>query len=555
MLTLLLLAVATTASASSLPSLSISKSSINPRGLVRRALGDGQVETSIYDIITYSTGGAYYANVTVGTPPQPQVVILDTGSSDLYFDAATAPACTTPEDDPFGCRGGEFDSSKSDTYTIVDPSPAFNTSFGDGSTASGPFAEDMIGIGDVVIDNVQFGVAEEVNSTTGYAIGLMGLGYSTNEATRHVYPNMPEVLRDTGVINSRLYSVYLNSVDQTSGTILFGGIDTTKFTGTLATLNLLTDRYTGAIDQFIQTVTALSLTNSSTTTPIFSGGSADDSAYSSSDTALPVLLDTGSSAWSMDSNVYDAYIAPLFPYVDSSGLCSCAHRQDDTQLTVEFGGKVNITVPISEFVVPIYNASTNEPYVYNRAGDEACAFMIVSSPSTGQGFQTLGDAVLRSMYVVFDLDNGQVSLAQAAVNVTAEPAIVTVAAGTSGVESALGSKTASYDDETAQTGSIAPVVTGVGGNATADFSVSTAQSTIGDATGTAAVPADAQVSETGGASGSGGSGSGSSSGGGAGATSSAAALGRVGVPGVDFGGLWVGGVVLGMGVLGAGIML
>ncbi|KAK5690651.1 hypothetical protein LTR97_012207 [Elasticomyces elasticus] len=555
MLTLLLLA-ATTASASSLPSLSISKNTLNHlnHGIVKRALGDGQVETSIYDIITYSTGGAYYANVTVGTPPQPQVVILDTGSSDLYFDAATAPACTTPEDDPFGCRGGEFDSSKSETYTIVDPSPAFNTSFGDGSTASGPFAEDIIGIGDVFIDNVQFGVAEDVNSTTGYAIGLMGLGYSTNEATHHVYPNMPEVLRDTGVINSRLYSVYLNSVDKTSGTILFGGLDTTKFTGPLATLNLLTDQYTQQIDQFIQTVTALSLTNGSITTPIFSGGSADDTAYSSSDTALPVLLDTGSSAWSMDSQVYNAYIAPLFPYVDNQGLCSCSHRNDDTTLVVEFGGKVNITVPISEFVVPIYNASTNEPYVYNRAGDEACAFMIVSSPSTGQGFQTLGDAVLRSMYVVFDLDNGQVSLAQAAVNVTDAPAIVTVAAGTSGVESALGSKTSGYDDASQQTGSIAPIVTGVRGNATADFSVSTAQSTIGDATGTAAVPADAQVSETGGASGSGG-GSGSSTGSsGSGSTSSGAATG-VFVPGVDFGGLWVGGLVVGLGALGAGLML
>ncbi|KAK5722855.1 hypothetical protein LTR17_014241 [Elasticomyces elasticus] len=551
MLTLLLLG-ATTAHAS-LPTLSISKSTLPhlQPALLRRALGDGQVETSIYDIITYSTGGAYYANVTVGTPPQPQVVILDTGSSDLYFDAATAPACTTPEDDPFGCRGGEFDSSKSETYTIVDPSPAFNTSFGDGSTASGPFAEDIIGIGDVFIDNVQFGVAEEVNSTTGYAIGLMGLGYSTNEATRHVYPNMPEVLRDTGVINSRLYSVYLNSIDQTSGTILFGGIDTTKFTGTLATLNLLTDSYTGAIDQFIQTVTALTLTNSSTVTPIFSGGSADDSAYSSSDTALPVLLDTGSSAWSMDSNVYDAYIAPLFPYVDTSGLCSCSHRQDDTQLTVEFGGKVNITVPISEFIVPIYNASTNTPYIYNRAGDEACAFMIVPSSPTGQGFQTLGDAVLRSMYVVFDLDNGQVSLAQAAVNVTDAPAIVTVAAGTSGVESALGTKTASYDDEAAQTGSIAPVVTGAGGNATADFSVSTAQSTIGDATGTAAVPADAQVSQTGNAASSGGA---SGSGGGSSSTSSGAAAGMV-VPAADFGGLWVSGLVVALGALGAGIML
>ncbi|KAK3117728.1 hypothetical protein LTR53_000657 [Teratosphaeriaceae sp. CCFEE 6253] len=533
--------------AHALPELLISKRDAHlqtshvARGMVKRASGDGNVETSVFDILTYSTGGAYYANVTVGTPPQPQVVILDTGSSDLYFDASSAAACLD-ETGPYSCRGGEFDSTKSTTYTVVDPYPAFNTSFGDGSTASGPFAEDMIGIGDVTIDNVQFGVAEEVNSTTGYAIGLMGLGYSENEATYHLYPNMPEVLRDTGVINSRLYSVYLNSLGEASGSILFGGVDTSRYTGELATLNLLTDRYTGGIDQFISTVTALSATISGTVTPFFAGGSADDAAYGQYDAALPVLLDTGSSAWSMPSSYYDKYLAPAFPWVDSNGLCSCDHQNDDTTLTVEFGGKVNITVPVREFVVPIYNATTNQAYPYSGGG-EACAFMIVSAPSTGQGFQTLGDAILRSMYVVFDLDNGQVSIAQAAVNSTASPAIVTVAAGTSGVASAISST--SYDGAARQTGSIAPVVK----NGTASFVVSTAQSTIGDATGTAAVPADAQVSATG----SGGSrtGSGGSS---TGTSSSAAGALGMGMGNLDLGQMWVL-LVVAAGMVGGGMLV
>lgn len=52
-----------------------------------------------------------------------------------------------------------------------------------------------------------------MQSTTGYAIGLMGLGYSSNEAVtsrRYFYQNMPEVLKDAGEINSRLYSLFLN---------------------------------------------------------------------------------------------------------------------------------------------------------------------------------------------------------------------------------------------------------------------------------------------------------------------------------------------------------
>lgn len=150
--------------------------------------------------------------VTVGTPPQDQVVILDTGSSDLYFDSSSAATCQG--DGPNSCRGGTFDSSKSSTYKVVAEAPAFDTAFGDGSTASGPFAEDTIGIGDVSIAGVEFGVADKVNSTTGYAVGLMGLGYSVNEASKRDYPNIPEVLATSGEIASRLYSVWLNDVGE-----------------------------------------------------------------------------------------------------------------------------------------------------------------------------------------------------------------------------------------------------------------------------------------------------------------------------------------------------
>lgn len=153
-----------------------------------------------------------FSLVTVGTPPQEQVVILDTGSSDLYFDSSTAKTCQGTG--LYSCRGGTFDHADSSTYKIVAESPAFNTSFGDGSSATGPFAEDVIGIGDVRIDGVQFGVADEVDSTTGYAVGLMGLGYSENEASQRQYPNIPEVLASSGEINSRLYSIYLNDIGE-----------------------------------------------------------------------------------------------------------------------------------------------------------------------------------------------------------------------------------------------------------------------------------------------------------------------------------------------------
>nr|POE63743.1 putative aspartic-type endopeptidase opsb [Quercus suber] len=563
------------AGVSSLPELHISKrdaqgqASHIARGLVKRA--SGYVTTNIFDIASYSTGGAYYANVTVGSPPQNQIVILDTGSSDLYFDSSNAQTCETTGQ--YSCRGGTFDRSNSKTYHEVVPAPAFNTTFGDGSTAEGPYAVDMVGIGDVLIDGVQFGVAETVISTTGYSLGLMGIGYSANEAVSDVqyfYPNMPEVLASAGVIASRLYSIYLNDVGEVSGSILFGGIDTSRYTGDLVTLNLLPTFFdgvdggnTGVVNQFITTVTAVSVNVNNQDNTIFDDGVDGVEAYDQQTDTLPVLLDTGSAAWSVPSEFYAA-LQKYFDFVDEDGACACSHQNDDITLKLQFGGAVDITIPAREFIVPLYDASTSEPVPYNNAGEDTCVFMISPGEPTGEIFLTLGDAILRSMYVVFDLDNAQVSIAQAAVNTTSSPSIVTVAAGPSGVSSAISQ---SYSPATdVQSWSIASTV-----EATTSFAVSTAQSTVGVATGVAAEPADAvpadiyNAAQSGSTSNSGSgssSGSGSNSNGGSnpGTTSSTpsptkGAASAISIPAMDWSPLWSMSVALIMGALGMAVML
>lgn len=445
------------------------------------------IGTNVYDVLTWTTGGAYYANITVGTPAQQQVVILDTGSADLYFDASSAPQCQTSG--AYSCRGGTFDPSASKSYTIIEPAPAFDTRFGDGSTASGPFAADTVCISDVCIDNVQFGVAQQVKSTTGYAVGLLGLGYSAIEATRHAYPNIPEVLTDAGVIASRLYSVYLNDEGATSGSILFGGIDTSKYTGSLQTLDILPDTQTNYIDEFITSVTALKASVGGQSKSIFSGGSAGSNAYQLSNSALPVLLDTGSAAWSVPQRTFRK-ILNAFPYVSSQGYVDCQHASSDDTLTLTFGNAIDITVPAKEFIVPLYNRTTNTGYTF-QDGSASCIFMIAPSQGTGQGFDTLGDAILRSMYVVFDLDNGQVSIAQAAVNSTASPNIKVVSAGPNGVSKAV-SGVKAPPSASASAAPIAPQI-----NGTATFTAMTEKTTIGTATGVGAVPASARVSASG----------------------------------------------------------
>lgn len=342
-----------------------------------------------------------------------------------------------------------------------------------------------------------------------------------------------------------------------SGTILFGGIDTSKYTGDLVTLNLLpvpvstTQGTEYIVYEFVVAVTALSATSSGKTTHFFSGGEADGSSGS-----LPVLLDTGSAAWTVPTSVYNE-VARLLPNLDQYGNLPCSAASDNISLTLTFGGAAQITVPVSELIVPVYDASTNEQNT-TSSGEPLCTFMLSpGQATTDQPFLTLGDAILRSMYVVFDLDNGQVSIAQAKTNTSTDPTssgsgsnIKVVQAGADGIASAVGSS--SVSTAPTNSGTIAPAV-----SATARFSVVTTTPAVGTATGTDAIPDSGRVSQTAGSgSGSASSGRASSASGTAAASSSSkgVAAGLV-VPPVQWSVFFSAAVVmLGMGA-GAALML
>ncbi len=66
----------------------------------------------------------------------------------------------------------------------------------------------------------------------------MGVGYDTNEASDNVYPTIMDNLKSNGVTNRKAYSLYLNDLQANTGAIIFGGVDTTKYTGELVALPL-----------------------------------------------------------------------------------------------------------------------------------------------------------------------------------------------------------------------------------------------------------------------------------------------------------------------------
>ncbi|KAF2861774.1 acid protease [Piedraia hortae CBS 480.64] len=476
------------AGALALPELSVSKLDhrLQKSHLTRGVLKRGFLETTVYDVETWTKAGAYYVNLTVGSPPQEQIVYISTESSGFYFEASSSNACKG-EVSFVECRAGSFDPRKSSSYRVVKPSLAFNyTNYQ--TNITGPVARDVVGIGDLRINDVQFVLFETHETKVWAAAGTLGVGYSTLDSPDKSYTNMPELLQAGGAINSRLYSVYLDD-EATTGSILFGGIDVSRYTGPLTTLNLIPQNGSDTtIKRFITTITGLSAAVGDNFTTFYSDGPSDSSAWDVNASSLPVELSLSTTASWFPATYFNNYIRPAFPYIDDFLTAPCSERNRNDSLTLTLGGAAQITVPLREFLVPVYNPGTSLPIPYQDTQEALCMFLVRPDYGLSLDAPVLGESILRSMYVVYDLDNGQVSVAQAHMNATEKKQIVTVEAGPSGVAKAANQH--SYISAPQQTYSIAPPIL----DASSNIQISTVKSPIGTATGIAAFPANGRPS-------------------------------------------------------------
>ncbi|KAI8956507.1 aspartic peptidase domain-containing protein [Daldinia sp. FL1419] len=351
------------------------------------------------------TGGGYYAQVTVGTPPQTVDLVVDTGSSDVWILDSRANLCRSKAmQNYYGYCLSTYDPSKSSTYSVVSQDE-FSIRYVDGSGAEGDYIRDTFSIGGADIKKLQMGLAE--NSTINS--GLLGIGFSANVAALTPYPNIMNLFEDQDLISIQAYSLYLDDLYAETGTILFGGLDTQKFVGKLKTIDIQPDR-NGNYSSFTVALTSLTTTADNGTVTNYSRS------------AVPVILDSGTTLtyvpYTMANRIFRAFGA----VDDTSGTglvyINCEHL-DNKNFTFDFqfGGKDGpiIQVPIDELVL-------DNVKEYIKLGldvpslpfDDVCSFGLQGSGD----YYLLGDTFLRSAYVVYDLTNKQIGLAQANLNST-----------------------------------------------------------------------------------------------------------------------------------------
>ncbi|KAJ4348618.1 uncharacterized protein N0V89_009996 [Didymosphaeria variabile] len=351
----------------------------------------------------------YFMNASLGTPEQNFRLHIDTGSSDLWVNAANSRLCSNIGQP---CSvAGTYNANDSSSYNYVNS--VFNISYVDGSGASGDYATDTFKLSnpDLTVEDLQFGIGYTSSSPE----GILGIGYRVNEvqvnrAGLDPYSNLPQKLVDDKTINTNAYSLWLNDLDASTGSILFGGVDTDKFNGTLSTLPIIAESDTYA--EFIIALTAM--------------GEDGDKGSIFENESVAVLLDSGSSLMYLPDNVATALYSKYNAEYDSSqgaAICDCDLANQDGSIDFTFSSDgPTISVPLNELVLVMG---------YQR-GEPIC---ILGIGPSGDSISVLGDTFLRSAYVVYDLENNQIGLAQTVFNATASN-VKEIESGSDGIPSA-----------------------------------------------------------------------------------------------------------------------
>ena len=333
---------------------------------------------------------------------------------------------------------GGFNSSASSSLAKSDN--RFHSQYGDGSKPEGFFAKDTISLGGSSLKAANLAIVNNITDPV-VVYGIMGISFNATESTvvsdsKPAYPNFVEQLKSEGLINRELYSLWLNdpstfsysrilqqksvmlicSEESDGGSILFGGIDTAKYSGPLSTLPMVPfpdERHT--IDRVTVGLTSITLTGDSQNSSLFTGG-------------VPAVLDTGAAASDLPPDAVNTLISGLgVGQADiAKGTLSCSLG---TGLNLTFGfnndDSAVVSVPFSNFLQPLKDGDTQ---VTDQNGNPVCSPLLTPSKTN---YVLLGDSFLQSAYAVVDLAQKQVGIAQAVMNAT-ESNIIAVQAVSNG---------------------------------------------------------------------------------------------------------------------------
>ncbi|KAM8864428.1 pepsin A-like [Spinachia spinachia] len=307
---------------------------------------------------------SYYGVISIGTPPQSFSVIFDTGSSNLWVPSVycSSQACN---------NHNKFNPSQSSTFQWG--SQTLSIQYGTGSM-TGHLAIDNVEVGGITVSKQVFGISQTEAAFMAHmtADGILGLAFQSI-ASDNVVPVFDRMVEE-GLVSQPLFSVYLSSNSEQGSEVVFGGIDSSHYSGQITWIPLTSATY-WQIKMDSVTINGQAVA--------CAGG-------------CQAIIDTGTSLIvgpTNDINNMNSWVgASTNQYGEA--VVNCQNIQSMPEVTFTLNGQA-FTIPASAYI---------------SQGSYSC------NTGFGQGgsdqLWILGDVFIRQFYVIFDTANQNIGLAQ-----------------------------------------------------------------------------------------------------------------------------------------------
>lgn len=393
-------------------------SSLNP--LSKRQVSNGTLELN-------AQASSYLATISIGSPGQNLQLILDTGSPLTWVNSNNV-SLFTPGSTPTSAQAGSgaaicqtnacFEPSNSNTLTVLSNSTIFDIMYVDGTESVGRIVQDAMSFQGLSDTTFEFGLVEYFYSPGGVSSslgGILGLSppnpvlnfnnltaaltsgsTSTSSATADYFvpQTIMDQLRNAGAISSSAFSLYLS--DGTDGQLTIGGVDSGRYTGPLTVVPIIDDSTMVGQSYYVTLQNVGTGGDSSTRIRI----------------QAPFVLDSGTTSTYLPSSVVQQIARNLngtvIPYSTASGLLAIPCSQETT-IDFYFANNALIRVPTTEILQRRLTPAQARRQGITSSGD-VCILSLFGT--TSSEVYLLGDSFLRSAYVVYDIQNGNIALAQ-----------------------------------------------------------------------------------------------------------------------------------------------
>ncbi|GJC96729.1 aspartic proteinase [Colletotrichum higginsianum] len=408
---------------------------VQSRSAAAAAEGPGGGRRSLPSVDFSVDNWQYVVNVSVGTPPQDMSLRLSILESASWVPNRAHCADSLPYDDYTltyaskaekpSCEYGAFDPIASSTY--VNRDTASFSSWDISDMVRGDWASDTLSIPGATLPNLTMGLVPSAENF----VGVLGLGFNVSRDLWSASTDPPTVLerlKKDGHIKSTAYSLWMDDDNDDddddgspkSGHLLLGAVDKSKFEGPL--LRFPTWSSQGRVSKYRERIFD---------TPIYSVNGNNSPLGAPQPLGQEVLLQNVDAVvilarlepQSVFSVLPDALARDIWALAGATwntdfyaGVIPCAAAGTLTgSIGIRLYGSQGpvLVVALADLVVPadVWAYALRSPDA--RSTQEYCMFAIQSEVSTSSySLHWLGGAVFRQSYMVFDLANEEVAVAQ-----------------------------------------------------------------------------------------------------------------------------------------------